>query len=82
MGTPIQKVFSKEKVAYLNDKLSPEAGKYLTVKNAMDYIAKEGGFLGHYDNTGWIILWRGWFKFVLLVEGHSYGKKVMRRKKE
>jgi len=81
-GTPIQKVFSKEEVAYLTDKLSPEAGTYLTVENAMDYIAKEGGFLGHYDNPGWIILWRGWFKFVLLVEGYCFGKEVMKRKKK
>ncbi len=80
--TSIQEVFSKEEVAYLNDKLSPEEGKYLTVTDAMGYIAKEGGFLGYYDNPGWIILWRGWFKFVLLVEGYTFGKKGKKRKKE
>jgi hypothetical protein len=73
--TPIHEVFSPQEVDYLEDKLSPLKEKILTVKQAVKYIAQEGGFLELYPHPGWIILWRGWYKFVLLVEGYTFAKQ-------
>lgn len=67
-------VFSKDEVNYL--KAKKLTNKKLTVKIALKHIAEEGGFLGTYKHPGWMVLWQGWFKFTMKVEGFSFANAI------
>ena len=67
-------VFNEEEMDLL--KLAIPEKKNITVKDSLEYIAQLGGFLGTYERPGWIILWRGWFKFVFMVKGVAMTRKT------
>ncbi|MBF0315984.1 MAG: hypothetical protein HQK52_21365 [Oligoflexia bacterium] len=58
-----------------------EDKKAVTVKDALSYIAREGGFFGSYPNPGWIVLWKGWFKFSLMVHGFEFARQLQKKHK-
>ncbi len=70
--TDASKVFSKEEMDYFDAAL--EQNKIITVADAIDHIARLGGFRRSYAHPGWLILWRGWFKFTLRVQGFSLAR--------
>lgn len=71
---PAELVFDENELDYL---IARKLSKgILTVKQALNHIATEGGFLGSYSHPGWIVLWRGWFKFSLKVEGFAFANSV------
>lgn len=73
-------VMNDDEIDYLEERLKIPRSK-LKIKQALDYIAKQGGFLGSYKNPGWIVLWKGWFQFNLQVDGFSFAKKIYKIKK-
>jgi hypothetical protein len=85
--TPIEEVFDEEEVGYFNGVVLPKLkkGANVSVQDALDHIARLGGYLGGYKNPGWYVLWEGWFKFSLLSRGFTIGinyKKKSKTKKQ
>ena len=73
-NTPAEEAFSDNEVEYLKAKLG--TSKLITIKEGLDHIAQEGGYMGSYSSPGWIILWRGWFKFTLKVDGFVFANSL------
>jgi hypothetical protein len=65
------KMFGPEVWAVLNGKFGrPEGG--WTIQSALVAVARLGGFLARKGDgrPGWLTIWRGWRRLILLVEGY------------
>jgi hypothetical protein len=59
------------------------AARPLTVREFVQALARLGGHLNRQKDKppGWLVLWRGWTKLQLLVEGYRVGQRAQRMKK-
>jgi hypothetical protein len=70
----IEEGFTEDEVAYLKAQSEERGGEMKTIKDALNLIARLGGFTGSYARPGWQILWRGWIRFYERVAGFVLAK--------
>lgn len=66
--------FNNDEIAYLEAEGRKNKIPMETIKDALYFIARLGGFTGRYPRPGWQILWQGWMTFYPRVEGFILAK--------
>lgn len=59
----LEESFCPTEVSYLKAQAKKMGLKMKFLHDAINLIAKLGGFTSSYENPGWIVLWQGWIRF-------------------